>query len=88
MNSGISPKLRRSSGITSASISDDSTSCFERMSAPKPSAFFPIRRAMILSSPANAPPQMKRTVRRVDREELLVRVLASALWRHRGNGPL
>src|ERR1700751_5135073 len=60
MNSGISPKLRRSSGMTSESSSDDSTSCFERMSAPKPSAFFPIRRAMILSSPAKAPPQMKR----------------------------
>ena len=46
--------------MTSASISDDSTSCLECTSAPKPTAFLPTRREMILSSPANAPPQMKR----------------------------
>ena len=46
--------------MTPASSSDDSKECFERTSAPKPTAFLPIRRAMILSSPANAPPQMKR----------------------------
>ena len=60
MNSGISPKFMRSSGITCESSSADSSECFERTSAPKPTAFLPIRRAMILSSPANAPPQMKR----------------------------
>ncbi len=60
MNSGIRPKLSRSSGITLASSSEASTEFFERTSAPKPTAFWPIRLPMILSSPANAPPQMKR----------------------------
>ena len=31
------------------------------MSAPKPTAFLPIRRPMIFSSPENAPPQMNST---------------------------
>ena len=61
MNSGIRPKFMRSSGITCVSSSADSSACFERTSAPKPTAFLPMRRAMILSSPANAPPQMKST---------------------------
>ena len=46
--------------MTFASISALSSELRERMSAPKPTVFFPIRRSMILSSPANAPPQMKR----------------------------
>jgi hypothetical protein len=60
MNSGISPKLRRSSGITLASNSDDSTELFERTCAPKPTALLPMRFPMILSRPAKAPPQMNK----------------------------
>ena len=44
-----------------------------------------MRRAMILSRPANEPPQMKSTFV-VSIEELLVRVLAPALGRHRRDG--
>src|SRR5438034_5920441 len=39
MNSGISPKLRRSSGMTCPSSSLASLEFFERTSAPKPTAF-------------------------------------------------
>src|SRR3954447_6318032 len=103
MNSGIRPYESRSSGMTSVRSSAASVEFFERMSAPKPTAFLPIRLAMILSRSAKAPPQMERMfvggageapaadeedVRGVDREELLVRVLAPALGRHRGDGPL
>ena len=43
MNSGISPKLSRSSGITSGQQLRRLVRCFERSSAPKPTAFLPIR---------------------------------------------
>jgi hypothetical protein len=46
--------------MTSASSSALSPSRFDEISRPKPTAFLPIRFAMILSIPANAPPQMKR----------------------------
>ena len=47
-----------------------------------------MRRAMILSTPGERAAADEEDVRRVDREELLVRVLATALRRHRGHRPL
>ena len=46
--------------MTCVSISALASEFRERMSAPKPTVFLPMRRSMILSRPANAPPQMKR----------------------------
>jgi hypothetical protein len=46
--------------MTSVRSSELSVECFEWISAPKPTAFLPTRRAMIFSRPANAPPQMNR----------------------------
>ena len=43
-----------------------------------------MRPSMIFSSPENAPPDDEQHVGRVDLDELLVRVLAPALRRHRG----
>ena len=57
-------------------------------SALKPSVFLPMRRSIALSRPTNAPPQMKRMLRGVDLEELLVRMLASALRRNVGDRAL
>ena len=62
--------------------------CFERMSAPKPTAFLPIRAADDLVEPGERAAADEEDVRRVDREELLVRMLAPALRRHRGDRPL
>ena len=50
----------RSSGMTSVRSSELSVALRDRTSAEKPTVFFPMRRSMILSSPANAPPQMNR----------------------------
>ena len=55
------------------------------ISAPNPS----ILRSgtpLVWSSPTNAPPQMNSTLLDVDLEELLVRMLATALGRHVGDG--
>ena len=60
MNSGISPNFMRSSGSTWRSTSASSRSACWRTSARKPMPLRPIRLSMILSSPAKAPPQMKR----------------------------
>ncbi len=46
--------------MTLACSSSLSVSCRDLMSAPKPTAFLPIRLPMIFSRPAKAPPQMKR----------------------------
>ena len=46
---------------------------------------FCVRFMTIFSRPANAPPQMKRMLRGVDLQEFLLRVLAAALRRHRGD---
>jgi hypothetical protein len=43
---------------------------------------------MTLSRPAKAPPQMNRMLTGVDLQELLLRMLAPALRRHRGHGAL
>ena len=62
--------------------------CFERISAPKPTAFLPIRSRDDLLEAGERAAADEEDVRRVDREELLVRVLAPALRRHRGDRPL
>ena len=59
-NSGISPNFKRSSGSTSASSSPVWRASGPATSAPKPIERCRPRRAMIFSSPANAPPQMNR----------------------------
>ena len=46
--------------MTRESSSAPSTDRFDRMSAPKPTWFLPMRLPMIFSRPANAPPQMNR----------------------------
>ena len=58
------------------------------MSRPKPTAFLPTRFAMILSRPANAPPQMKRMfVVSIDRNSWCG-CLRPPCGRHRGDRPL
>ena len=86
MNSGISPNLCRSSGRTSLNRSTSSSLLCS--GAPKPMPFLPARDEMISSSPANAPGDDEEHVGRVDLDELLVRVLAAALRRHRGDRAL
>ncbi len=61
MNSGISPNLIRSSGMTSAKWSCVSISAFECTSAPKPRPRLPTRSETIFSSPAKAPATMNNT---------------------------
>ena len=83
MNSGIIPNLTRSSGSTWANSSPGSRSDFDFTVPWKPTPLWPMRLSMICSSPANAPPQDEQHVGGVDLDELLVRVLAPALRRHR-----
>jgi hypothetical protein len=88
-NSGIRPYLIRSSGSTSRSSCADvlrSSSAFHLGEKPMP--LFSERLRMIFSRPAKAPPQMNRMLRGVDLQELLLRMLAPALRRHRGDGAL
>ncbi len=60
MNSGISPNLSRSSGISFSMIF--ARSALEMApSAPNPIERFPTRSSTIFSRPSNAPPQMNRT---------------------------
>ena len=56
-NSGINPYFCRSSGSTHRIISSPVSS---RSSPVKPICLFPRRASTILSSPSNAPPQIKR----------------------------
>ncbi len=88
MNSGIRPNLRRSSGSTSLSTASESRSLAMRMSALNPTPFFPMRLSMIFSMPGERAAADEEDVRGVDLDELLVRVLAAALGRHRGRGAL
>lgn len=62
INSGINPNFTRSSGWTLARIS---ASDFGSAAASElnPRTFDSVRRAIILSSPTNAPPHMKRILR-------------------------
>ena len=88
MNSGIRPKLSRSSGITCESSSDaldrvlraDVGAEADRVLADPPRDD--------LVEPGERAAADEEDVRRVDREELLVRVLAPALRRHRGDRAL
>ena len=52
----------------------------------KPSAFLPMRRAMIFSSPDKRAAADEEDVRRINDRELLVRMLAAALRRNIGDG--
>ena len=61
INSGISPNFSKSSGCICLRISSSSWFC-ETISALKPIVFSPILLCIILSSPSNAPPHMKRTL--------------------------
>ncbi len=63
----------------------ESRECTDRTSALKPSVFLPVRRSIIFSRPTNAPPH-EQDVRRIDLEELLMRVLPPALGWHVGDG--
>ena len=60
----------------------------ERISAEKPIPVDSLRAWMIFSRPAKAPPHDEQDVLGVDLQELLLRVLAPALRRHRGDGAL
>ena len=61
MNSGIMPNLSMSSGMTRPKTLPGLVSPVS-IDAVKPSALRPMRCSMILSSPANAPPTMNRTL--------------------------
>ena len=58
------------------------------IAAPKPTPLWPIRRSITLVEVGERAAADEQDVRRVDREELLVGVLAPALRRHRGGGSL
>ena len=83
MNSGISPYSIRSSGRQCSNTSPASRSAFASIAAAKPTPLWPMRRSITLSRFANAPAADEQHVGRVDRQELLVGVLAPALRRHR-----
>ena len=59
-NSGIIPYLIRSCGWMCLNLFNGSLSCLFLTSAPKPKLEAPSLSLIILSSPTNAPPQMKR----------------------------
>ena len=88
MNSGIRPYSTRSSGSTCSNSSPVSLLCFEltgRAEAHALVADAPLDDLVEVRERAAADEQ---DVRGVDREELLVRVLAPALRRHRGHRAL
>ena len=62
MNSGMSPKSSRSSGSECVKIVPGSLSALLTTSAMKPTPWRPMRRSMIFSRPAKAPPQMNSTL--------------------------
>ena len=62
MNSGIRPYWIRSSGRQCSKISPRSRCSLDWIVGPKPTPWWPIRRSMILSRSANAPPQMNSTL--------------------------
>ena len=86
MNSGISPNFIRSSGMTSMNTSPVSRSNFVFSSAPKPRPFLPTRDLDDRVEPGERAADDEQHVGGVDLDELLVRVLAAALRRHRGRG--
>ena len=86
MNSGTRPKFIKSSGITSERSSAASSDWRERTSAPKPTGVVADAAGDDLVQAGERAAADEEHVRRVDREELLVRVLAPALGRHRRDG--
>ena len=83
MNSGIMPNLSRSSGWTSLEqLARACVSFFDLMSAPKPIGFWPMRLLDDVLEPDERAAADEEDVRRVDLQELLLRVLAAALGRH------
>ena len=81
MNSGMRPNLCRSSGQHLAEqVEVASLSC---SGAPKPMPCLPTRRRDDVFEPGERAGDDEQHVRRVDLDELLVRVLATALRRHR-----
>ena len=88
MNSGISPYSTRSSGQHLLERSPVSLSSSSVTSAPKPTPLWPMRRSIDLVEVRERAAADEQDVRGVDREELLVRVLAPALRRHRRHGSL
>ena len=87
-NSGIIPNLMRSSGCTFSSGFRFDFSFFDSISAPKPIVFSVRRCSMMLLEADERAAADEEDVRRVDLDELLVRVLAPALRRHVGDRPL
>src|SRR5262249_54234634 len=99
-NSGIRPYFNRSSGWTSRKISPALRSSGASTLALKPIEADRPRAEMIFSSPLKAPPPRRRYSRApikgpatheqdvggVDLQEFLLRMLASALRRHRRDG--
>ena len=87
-NSGIRPYLIRSSGSTSFSRLADRPCCSSRLrtSAPKPMPVFSDAAADDLLQPVERAAADEQDVGGVDLDEVLVRVLAPALRRHRGDG--
>ena len=88
MNSGISPKFMRSSGITCESSSDDSSDALRAHLGAEADRVLADPPRDDLVEPGERAAADEEDVRRVDREELLVRVLAAALRRHRGDRAL
>ena len=82
MNSGMSPNLCRSSGSTWPSSTPVSCFAASLRSAPKPTPFLPDAVADDLLEPDERAAEDEQDVRRVDLDELLLRVLAAALRRH------
>ena len=86
MNSGISPNLCRSSGRTSLNrLRSSPLLC---SGAPKPMPCLPTRLRDDVFEPRESAGDDEQHVRGVDLDELLVRVLASALRRNRGDRAL
>ena len=89
MNSGISPYCDQVLGHHAAGTAPAVSRFFlERRSAPKPIEFLPIRRSMMLVEVGERAAADEQDVGGVDREELLVGVLAPALRRHVGDRAL
>ena len=87
-NSGIRPYLIRSCGSSCSRVAPMSRVRIDFTSALNPSVFLPDPAIDLLVEADEGPAADEEDVGRVDLEELLVRVLASALRRHVGDGAL
>jgi hypothetical protein len=85
MNSGISPNFIRSSGMH---LGEQAPGPWPCAAALKPRPFLPMRGLDDLLETGERAADDEQDVRRVDLDELLVRVLAAALRRHRGRRAL